>query len=104
VTLGQKRIGDRIRMDNADLVGQWAALFERQCVPLQQDKYECFWSHLDGGWVSRTNMVSRVLSTSVIGTMGAGISNERKELWDIVEDTPSGGFFSAAPGNLSVSF
>jgi hypothetical protein len=49
-------------------------------------------------------MVSRVLSTSVIGTMGAGISNERKELWDIVEDTPSGGFFSAAPGNLSVSF
>lgn len=36
--LGQKRIGDKITMGNVDMLSQWDTLFERECVPLQDDR------------------------------------------------------------------
>lgn len=39
VTTGQRRIGDRVRMDNIEMATQWQALFDRQCIPLHDDEY-----------------------------------------------------------------
>lgn len=91
-------------MDNPDLVDHWAALFERQCVPLDQDRCECLLlCCCMVRKLTRWGCLIRVLSTSVVSSMGAGISDQRKELWNVVEDESSGGFFSATPGHLFVS-